>query len=89
MSVVGNRYQATASEDREDFMCVVVTVIFGVCNSVRLAVMSVSVQCMRLPIQTPSTFNPSRDNMDVNCGTLQLENSINFTPCLANQHNPF
>jgi hypothetical protein len=24
------------SEDKEDFMCVVITVIFGVCNSVRL-----------------------------------------------------
>jgi hypothetical protein len=24
------------TEDREDFMCAVVTVIFGVCNSVRL-----------------------------------------------------
>jgi hypothetical protein len=33
---VGRRYQATASEDREDFICSVVTVIFGVRNSVRL-----------------------------------------------------
>jgi hypothetical protein len=28
-------YQETSNEDREDFMCAVVTVIFGVCNSVR------------------------------------------------------
>jgi hypothetical protein len=32
----GSRYQATASED-EDFMCAVITVNFGVCNSVRLS----------------------------------------------------
>jgi hypothetical protein len=31
-----NGYQATASEDWEDFMCAVVTVIFEVRNSVRL-----------------------------------------------------
>jgi hypothetical protein len=37
MSAVGSSYQATASEDREDFMCAAVTVIFGVCNSVRLS----------------------------------------------------
>jgi hypothetical protein len=36
-SAVGSRYQATASEASEDFMCAVVTVIFGVCNSVRLS----------------------------------------------------
>jgi hypothetical protein len=36
-SAVGSRYQATASENSEDFMCAVVTVIFGVCNSVRLS----------------------------------------------------
>jgi hypothetical protein len=30
------RYQATTSEDIEDFMCAVVTVIFRVCKSVRL-----------------------------------------------------
>jgi hypothetical protein len=30
-SVVGNRYQETASEDSEDLMCAVVTVISGVC----------------------------------------------------------
>jgi hypothetical protein len=32
-SAVGNRYRATASED---FMCAIVTMIFGMCNSVRL-----------------------------------------------------
>jgi hypothetical protein len=36
-SAVGSRYQATASEDREYFMCAIVTVIFKVCNSVRLS----------------------------------------------------
>jgi hypothetical protein len=36
-SVVGSRYYATTSVDREDFMYVVVTVTFGVCNSVRLS----------------------------------------------------
>jgi hypothetical protein len=37
--IVGIRHQATTGEDIancEDFMCAVVTVIFGVCNSVRL-----------------------------------------------------
>jgi hypothetical protein len=47
-SAVGTRYQATASEDWEDFTCAVVTVTFGVSNSVRLSklfvVTSVSVQ---------------------------------------------
>jgi hypothetical protein len=47
-SAVRSRYQATPSEDWEDFMCAVVTVIFGVCNSVTLsyllAATSVSVQ---------------------------------------------
>jgi hypothetical protein len=33
---VGSLYQARASEDREDFMYAVVTVIFGVCKSVIL-----------------------------------------------------
>jgi hypothetical protein len=28
----GSHYQATASEDLEEFICTVVTVIFGVCN---------------------------------------------------------
>jgi hypothetical protein len=37
MSVVGNRYQVTAGEDREDLTCAVVTVIFGARNSVRLS----------------------------------------------------
>jgi hypothetical protein len=37
MSAIGSRYQAKASEDIEDFMCAVVTVIFVVCNSVRLS----------------------------------------------------
>jgi hypothetical protein len=36
-SVVGSHYQTTASEDLEDFMCAIVTVIFVVCNSVRLS----------------------------------------------------
>jgi hypothetical protein len=31
-----SRYQATASEDLEDFMCAVVTAIVGVCDSERL-----------------------------------------------------
>jgi hypothetical protein len=31
-STVGSRYRATAIEDREDFMCAVVTLIFGVCS---------------------------------------------------------
>jgi hypothetical protein len=29
-------YQETSSEEREDFMCAADTMIFGVCNSVRL-----------------------------------------------------
>jgi hypothetical protein len=33
---VKNRYQETTSEDCEDFMCAVVTIIFRECNSVRL-----------------------------------------------------
>jgi hypothetical protein len=36
-SAIESRYQVTASKDWEDFMCAVVTVIFGVCNSVRLS----------------------------------------------------
>jgi hypothetical protein len=36
-SAVRSRYQATVSEDTEDFMCAIVTVIFGVFNSVRLS----------------------------------------------------
>jgi hypothetical protein len=36
-STVGSHYQATASEDCEARMCAVVTVIFGLCNSVRLS----------------------------------------------------
>jgi hypothetical protein len=36
-SAFGSRYQATAREDCEDFMCAVGTVIFGMCNSVRLS----------------------------------------------------
>jgi hypothetical protein len=36
-SDVGSLYQATASEHLEEFICAVVTVIFGVCNSVRLS----------------------------------------------------
>jgi hypothetical protein len=36
-SAVGSRYQATASEDRQKCMCAVVTVIFGVCNSVSVS----------------------------------------------------
>jgi hypothetical protein len=47
-SAVGSRYQATASEDREDFVYAVVSLVFGVCNSVRLlwlfGVMSASVR---------------------------------------------
>jgi hypothetical protein len=37
--IIGTRRQATSGEDiakRQDFMCAVVTVIFGACNSVRL-----------------------------------------------------
>jgi hypothetical protein len=34
--IVRMRYQETAAEDMEDFMCVAVTVIFGVCKPVRL-----------------------------------------------------
>jgi hypothetical protein len=33
-SYIRSHYQATASKDYEDFMCAVVTVTFGVCNSV-------------------------------------------------------
>jgi hypothetical protein len=36
-SVVGSRYQATASESWEYFMCAVVNMIFGVCNSETLS----------------------------------------------------
>jgi hypothetical protein len=36
-SAVRSRYQATASEGWEDFMCALFTVIFGVRNSVRLS----------------------------------------------------
>jgi hypothetical protein len=35
-SAVGSRHQATASEDLVDFMCALVTMMFGVCISVRL-----------------------------------------------------
>jgi hypothetical protein len=38
MSVVGSRYQATINEELEEIVCAVVTVIFVVCNSVRLIV---------------------------------------------------
>jgi hypothetical protein len=36
-TAVGRHYQATASEDSEDFMYAVVTVIFGACNFLRLS----------------------------------------------------
>jgi hypothetical protein len=36
-SAVGSRYRSTAREDCEDFMYAVVTVTFGVHNSVRLS----------------------------------------------------
>jgi hypothetical protein len=36
--IFGSCYQATTSEDVEDFMCAVVTVIFRVCKLVRLVV---------------------------------------------------
>jgi hypothetical protein len=53
-------YQATATEDWEDFLCAVVTVIYGVYNSVRLSQLFVVTLCNCLlnpitPIQTPST----------------------------------
>jgi hypothetical protein len=32
-SAVGSRYQGMSSKDWEDFMCAVVPVVFGVCNS--------------------------------------------------------
>jgi hypothetical protein len=38
--IVAIRHQATTGEDTaywEDFMCVVITVFFGVCNSARLS----------------------------------------------------
>jgi hypothetical protein len=37
ISAVGSRYQTTASEDCEDFMYAVVTLIFGECSLVRLS----------------------------------------------------
>jgi hypothetical protein len=46
--VIGIRYQAVTGEDianREDFLCAVVTVIFGVCNSVRLSYLFVITFC--------------------------------------------
>jgi hypothetical protein len=36
-SAVESRYQATARGDYENFMRAVITVIFGVCNSVKLS----------------------------------------------------
>jgi hypothetical protein len=36
-SAVGSRSQATTTEDWEDFMCAVVTVVCGVCKSARLS----------------------------------------------------
>jgi hypothetical protein len=36
-SAIGIRYQPTASEDWVDFLCAIVTVIFGVNNSERLS----------------------------------------------------
>jgi hypothetical protein len=36
-SAVESRYQATASEDWEDFLCALVTVIYGVYSSVRMS----------------------------------------------------
>jgi hypothetical protein len=38
MSTVRSRYQEMSSEDRDEFMCAVLPVIFGLCNSVRLLV---------------------------------------------------
>jgi hypothetical protein len=36
MLSVGSQYLTTASEGSEDFMCAIVTVAFGVCNSIRM-----------------------------------------------------
>jgi hypothetical protein len=54
-SASGNRYRTTAREDWEDFMCAVVTVNFGVCNSVRLSSLYVATFCKcSNPITNPN-----------------------------------
>jgi hypothetical protein len=45
-STVGRRYQATAIEDFECFMCAVVTVMFGDCNLMRFVVIC-SYKCVK------------------------------------------
>jgi hypothetical protein len=52
----GSRYQATVSEDWEDFVYSVVTLIYGVCNSVRLSYLFVVTFCKYLinPITNPN-----------------------------------
>jgi hypothetical protein len=42
MSAIGNLYQATVREDREDFMRAVVTVSFGVCKFSETALLLVT-----------------------------------------------
>jgi hypothetical protein len=48
------RYQATASEDIEDFMCVVVTAICKVCKSVILLKLVTSFKSPINPITNPN-----------------------------------
>jgi hypothetical protein len=44
VSAVGSRYQATAREERTEYVCDVVTAVFGLRNSVRLQLRYVNVQ---------------------------------------------
>jgi hypothetical protein len=66
-----------SSEDREDFMCAVVTVIFGVCNSVRLIVKGSHESCVKVVNKTNvqskilSSVTLTSDNI-IPCHTLHL-----------------
>jgi hypothetical protein len=77
ISTVGSCYQATASKDSEDFMCAVITVIFGVSNSVRLSQLFVVTFCkcsINPIINSNPVYNQSSDN--INYKTMQLKKRL-------------
>jgi hypothetical protein len=54
----GSRYQATVSEDWEHFIYAVVTVIFGVCNSVKMPHLFVVTELFKNAINPITYPNP-------------------------------
>jgi hypothetical protein len=56
---VGSRYQAKANGVRGDFLCPVITVFLGVCNSVTLSLLFVVTCCFESSINPITNPNPS------------------------------